>query len=165
VIVMRIAPSPRPALRGVRLLPALPAALLTHSAGPAAAQTMDGPSVLSFVLVMPSNSEFLMLVLILLGLPVLGYIVYRILLKGMVRGGTHPDLLQGAIWLWVVFGIGLLAMFLLPGLGLGWFTVLALLLAVAAIAMIVTRRTLVSATALLLALLLVTAGLRAGNII
>jgi len=82
-------------------------------------------SVEPWELTLPNNQAFVILFLWLLGFIILGFSLYRVLLKNQVRQGVHPHILSHTLTLLCTGGYLLvLFLYLLDQIGLGWFAVM-----------------------------------------
>jgi hypothetical protein len=79
-------------------------------------------SVEPWAVTLPDNQTFVILFLWLLGVFILGFSLYRILLKNQVRQGVHPHIWRDTL-IFLAVGLYLLVLFLqlLDLIGLGWF--------------------------------------------
>jgi hypothetical protein len=70
----------------------------------------------------PDNQTFVILFLWLLGIFILGFSLYRILLKNQIRQGVHPHIWRDTL-IFFITGLYLLVLFLqlFDQIGLGWF--------------------------------------------
>jgi membrane-associated HD superfamily phosphohydrolase len=86
---------------------------------------MEANSVEIWELSLPNNQTFVVLFLWLLGFIILGFSLYRVLLKNQVRQDVHPHILSHTLILLCTGGYLLvLFLYLLDQIGLGWFAVI-----------------------------------------
>jgi len=80
------------------------------------------PRVSIWAVTLPDNQTFVILFLWLLGIFILGFSLYRILLKNQIRQGVHPHIWRDTL-IFLAVGLYLLVLFLqlLDQIGLGWF--------------------------------------------